>query len=176
MEPFWTLPNLLSLVRVPLALAVWVRPGDAAWLLGLGVAAALSDLLDGWLARRMHPEGALGVGTWLDPVCDKVFLMSIVLALAFAWPVPPAALVLTATREILQVPACAAFRWLPGLRLRTFDFRAAKVGKATTIAQFLTAAAALFAPEWVMSMAGLSAALGAASVAVYVARALRAPR
>jgi phosphatidylglycerophosphate synthase len=91
-EPIFSLPNLLTLSRLPMAALVWlVAPW--AWALGLLMAtAALSDMLDGWFARRMRarrkahglPTRGLGEkggrGAWLDPLCDKAFVISVVAA------------------------------------------------------------------------------------------------
>ena len=52
-----TLPNLLTLVRIPLAALIWLAPTNPAWLLGLMVGAAVSDFLDGWFARRAGIAG-----------------------------------------------------------------------------------------------------------------------
>ena len=77
------LPNLLTLLRVPLAALIWVAPANALWLLGLMVLAAVSDWADGFFARRagLSPEG---LGAWLDPLCDKLFILSVLIAIAYS--------------------------------------------------------------------------------------------
>jgi CDP-diacylglycerol--glycerol-3-phosphate 3-phosphatidyltransferase len=68
------LPNVLSLARIvvmPL-LAIFIERRMGWWALGILVAAGLTDLLDGWLARRMKQETAMG--KLLDPIADKIFL------------------------------------------------------------------------------------------------------
>lgn len=69
-----TAPNLLSLSRLPLAAGLFTAISYQAWLLALGVfaVAALTDALDGWLARRWKLTGA--VGRALDPLTDKILL------------------------------------------------------------------------------------------------------
>ena len=58
--------------------------------LGLFVIAALTDFLDGWLARRLDARSALGV--MLDPIADKIAMVGAVVGLAaldaplVAWP------------------------------------------------------------------------------------------
>ncbi len=173
MTRFWNVPNVISLLRIPLAAAVWIDPRNQPLLLGLLTAAVVSDLLDGWLARRSGSEGASEIGAWLDPVCDKVFILSAAAAVAWAWRLPPALLLLTATREALQIPLYGLFRFIPRLRPRTFDFRAAKVGKATTVVQMATITAMIVLPDGAPALAVVSAVLGAASVTVYVRRAIR---
>jgi phosphatidylglycerophosphate synthase len=72
------LPNLLSAFRF-IAAAAWVasmRPGygGAAWLLGIAAGAALSDFIDGPIARRLGAVSA--AGRWLDSVADVTFVLA----------------------------------------------------------------------------------------------------
>jgi phosphatidylglycerophosphate synthase len=68
-------PNLLSLSRVALGLAFpWAPPRARV---GLIVAAALTDLLDGLVCRWWHV--ATPLGRILDPVADKVFVLLVLL-------------------------------------------------------------------------------------------------
>jgi len=81
------LPNLLTLSRIvaiPLMIALfWVPSPTGNWLVfGLFVAAALTDLLDGWLARRWQQVSALG--RFLDPIADKLLVAAALLMLV-AW-------------------------------------------------------------------------------------------
>ncbi len=68
-----TLPNLLSIARIPLAVGFFLAQTTGLRLALLGMASA-SDLLDGWIARRMgrtSPYGAL-----IDPIADKTFMLA----------------------------------------------------------------------------------------------------
>lgn len=73
-----TLPNIITLVRIALCPAVWwlvVQPGTTLRLLGFVVflAAALSDVWDGYLARK---HGWItDMGKLLDPLADKLLLV-----------------------------------------------------------------------------------------------------
>jgi len=73
-EPLLTVPNLLSASRVPLAVGLFACVVYEAWLAGLVVflAAAATDFLDGWWARRYGPLTV--VGRNLDPIADKVLV------------------------------------------------------------------------------------------------------
>ncbi len=82
-----SVPNLLSLSRVPLAAVLCVCIACGWWLAGLVVfaVAALTDWLDGWWARKFNQLSA--VGRALDPLTDKVLIAS---AFVFLIPVPAA--------------------------------------------------------------------------------------
>ncbi|MCL5435528.1 MAG: CDP-alcohol phosphatidyltransferase family protein, partial [Patescibacteria group bacterium] len=86
------IPNSFSLARIPLGIAVWIRASEHSIgsVLSLIALAMLSDMLDGYLARRLHSCTLFGV--ILDPWCDKVFFLCCALGCraAFApwifWP------------------------------------------------------------------------------------------
>lgn len=84
-EPLATVPNLLSLSRLPLAVALFGCIAAGAWAAGLAVflVAALTDWLDGWWARRYGPLTL--VGRNLDPLADKVLVCG-----AFVYLIPVA--------------------------------------------------------------------------------------
>jgi cardiolipin synthase len=136
-----SLPNLLSLSRLPLGGLFWVTLGPTTThaLLALGVMtlAAATDVLDGTIARRRGASTS-GMGSWLDPICDKLFVGAVLAALHFQRGVPLSLLALIVTRELLQLPMALVYRMIPTLRhwLR-YDFRASPLGKAATITQFL---------------------------------------
>ncbi|MEM6905260.1 MAG: CDP-diacylglycerol--glycerol-3-phosphate 3-phosphatidyltransferase [Pseudomonadota bacterium] len=80
----WTLPNILTLARIVAAplVALMVALGGPAWAgpaFLLFLVAALTDYLDGWLARRLDQRSALG--TMLDPIADKVMVVLVLAAL-----------------------------------------------------------------------------------------------
>ena len=73
-----TVPGLLSLARVPLGLLFPFVVDPWASLLVVATA-GLSDMLDGWYARRFGKETA--TGALLDPLSDKFFVAAMVLTL-----------------------------------------------------------------------------------------------
>lgn len=137
-----TLPNLLSLVRVPMAGLVWLAPANEVFVLSLMAAAALSDLLDGWVARRRGHPGD-GMGAWLDPLCDKIFVVSTLAALLVTFTPPAWLVALAATREVVLFPlVLARFLW-PRLRRAAIPWKALVLGKAATVLQFAVVLAVL---------------------------------
>jgi phosphatidylglycerophosphate synthase len=176
-EPFWTAANMLSLSRIPMAGLVWVDPTSAPLLLGLMVLAGWTDVMDGWVARRQRdpdpprdPQG--GIGTWLDPLCDKVFVLSAMVAVWVGHDPPLWILPLIAARELIQVALMALGLVVTSLRerLRRFDFTAAVVGKAATVGQFTTVAAIVLWPAWVTPAALATGATSVAAGLYYVWR------
>jgi cardiolipin synthase len=173
--PFFTLPNLLSLARLPLGWLFWIAlgptPARAAAALGVMGAAAATDVLDGTLARRRGTALA-GAGSWLDPICDKLFVGAVLAALHFERGVPLGMLALIVARELIQLPMSIVYRAIPTLRrwLR-YDFRASVLGKAATIAQFLAIAALVVGLPATLPIS-LAFALGIVALIDYVRRAI----
>ncbi|MFO0575524.1 MAG: CDP-alcohol phosphatidyltransferase family protein [Polyangia bacterium] len=176
------LPNLLSLSRIGLAAVLWkVRERPTALLSLMGIA-AVTDLLDGWFARHDQPlsqrlglhigEGTGATGEWLDPLCDKVFVVSLLAALLVERRISAEQLALIGLRDVAVTPLILLYRFSPALRERVhLSLKARRLGKLTTVAQFVTVAAALVAPRSVPKLALGTAGLGLAAVADYVYRA-----
>ena len=85
---FWNVPNALTIARViaaPLVAVLFItvsRPAADLMAFVLFTAAALTDFLDGYLARRWSQESALG--KMLDPIADKamvIIALAVLLAL-----------------------------------------------------------------------------------------------
>ena len=185
-ERVFTLPNLLTLSRLPLAALVWVAPGEPRLVIPVMVAAAITDVLDGRFARAIRgyrerhgrPVGNLAeagaIGAWLDPLCDKTFVLSVVAAVFVATSPPLWVVGLIGAREIVVVPLAVGYRAVPGLRQRMrFDFRAGPLGKLATVTQFVAVGALLLAPAWSRELAWAAGVSGALAALVYLRRALR---
>ena len=87
--PAWlNLPNSLTLARLISTpfLGVAIARGRYGWAAAVFVFAAITDSLDGMLARRMN--AMTKAGAYLDPVTDKIFLSVVFLALAVRGEAP----------------------------------------------------------------------------------------
>lgn len=78
------LPNLLTLSRIaflPVIIGLFFIPQSwALWTcFALYVLCAITDFLDGWLARKMNIVSEFG--TFLDPVSDKIFVGALLITL-----------------------------------------------------------------------------------------------
>ncbi len=89
---YLTIPNLMTLFRIlliPVFIILWLRmdeiPGGRFYPLILMALSALSDILDGPVARKLSQVSDLGKA--LDPVADKLSQMAFFLCLAFRYPV-----------------------------------------------------------------------------------------
>ena len=162
------LPDLLSLVRVPLGVAFVPLAGRPTAALAVLALAAVSDMLDGWLARRRPQQ--VGWGEWLDPLCDKFFIIAVMAGLYLSQHPPLTTLLPILTREIAILVLFLIHRLVPSLRSIRYDYKAHALGKAATAAQFLTAAALLLAHPAARYLAALCALLGLLCAGVYARR------
>lgn len=158
-------PGLLSLSRIPLAAAFPFALGRPLAALAVLAAAGLSDVLDGWYARRFGQVTA--TGTALDPVTDKLFVTTVAVSLVVGGYFSIADVVLLSTREIGELPLVAWLALSHRARGRRVGHPSANVpGKLATALQFGTATAALFRMphlEWLVDGAALVGLLAAAS-------------
>lgn len=123
------LPNGLSGARLLAAAPIaWLIVHDQAqWALWLVLGAGLSDVLDGWLAKRHGWQSE--IGGWLDPLADKALVLGTCLALAWRGDIPIWLLVLIAARDALIVGGALLYH----LRYRPFKAAPSFLGKLTTL-------------------------------------------
>lgn len=139
LNPFRTMPNLLTIARICLApflvsevLERHFGPGFA-----LFVAAGLTDALDGTLARILKQRTVLG--QYLDPVADKLLLSTLFLVLTYMGLIPVRVTVLVFSRDVGILVVAALLYAAVGRR----DFRPSIFGKANTVAQVTAVGAVL---------------------------------
>ena len=148
-----TVPNMLTVFRMVLipvfvSLLFYHR---FLWALAVFVLAGLTDGLDGLLARRFGQQSQLG--TVLDPVADKLMLVTafIVLSMRSIFPQPlPSHLpvpfwvtVAVISRDVFIIVGAAAINMTTGFR----GFRPSWLGKVNTTVQIGGIAAIMFAPS-----------------------------
>ena len=129
----WTLPNLLTGARIVLTPFVAWRlwQGDVHGAFVLFVAAAITDLLDGTLARLLNQRSVLGA--WLDPIADKVMLLTTLSFLALTDLLPMWLLWLVLLRDAVILAGAIAYRRLTG----GLDVRPTLSGKAAIAMEFV---------------------------------------
>ncbi|HET6151499.1 MAG TPA: CDP-alcohol phosphatidyltransferase family protein [Marmoricola sp.] len=151
----WTLPNAISLVRllgVPLFLWLVLGPKEDVLALIVLMISGITDWLDGYLARRLNQTSR--VGEILDPVVDRLYILAVVIGLAFRDIIP--------WWVAIILPARDAFLWLLVPFLRTRGYSALPVhflGKAATF-NLLYAFPLLFVGDGTSSIATLGKVFG----------------
>ena len=133
------LANLVTVGRLLMVIPlVWLILTEqllaAFWLF---LAAALSDAVDGFIAKRFN--AATNLGSYLDPLADKVLLDGIYVALAMGQWLPAWLVALVIGRDLLIVCGVVLIR----RRDAVFRPRPLLIGKINTFAQILLAACAL---------------------------------
>lgn len=134
-----SIPNLITLMRVILVPVVfWLLVTDqlkAAFMVFL--VAGISDAVDGFLAKRYKWETELGA--YLDPLADKLLIVSIFIALGVTAKLPSWLVIAVVSRDLLIVIA-VILSWLLN---HPTPMRPIAISKANTVAQILLAAVVL---------------------------------
>ena len=134
------LPNVITVARLPLAgvtVACVLEEEFAAafWLL---ILAGVTDALDGLTARWLNARTPLG--SYLDPIADKVLLVGVFLALGWTGLLPVWLVVLVVARDVLILAAAGILYTLERtIRMLT----PSAISKLNTLLQIVLAAAAL---------------------------------
>lgn len=108
------LPNIICVARIGLVVPIahTLLAGDFITTLWLFAVAAFSDGLDGFLAKRFGWTTELG--KFLDPLADKLLLVTVFITLAVAGYTPVWLVVIVVTRDVVIVAGAAVFSWLFG--------------------------------------------------------------
>ncbi len=133
------LPNIITIFRIFMVpLIVWlIITGQYMVAFLVFVLAGMSDAVDGFIAKRFNQTTELGA--YLDPIADKLLLVSIYVSLGFREILPPWLVIVVVSRDILIVGALV----LSWLMERPVPITPLMVSKANTTAQIVLAALAL---------------------------------
>lgn len=136
-----TLPNVLTFLRLlaaPVAIAyIVVERWEIA--LALFATSAVTDALDGFLARVLHQKSRLGA--FIDPLADKSLLLGSYLALTYVGRVPGWLTAAIVVRDVLIIAAVVILY----RRIGRFTMTPSLPGKVSTFVQMVTVAAVLLA-------------------------------
>lgn len=128
-----TIPNFITIARLlAVPLIVWLMIADRfveATL--LFVVAAVSDAVDGFVAKRFGAASELGA--YLDPIADKALLVSVFVTLGFKGAVPAWVVVLVVSRDLFIIGGLL----LAYILSNPMEVRPLWVSKANTFAQIL---------------------------------------
>jgi cardiolipin synthase len=131
----WTVPNLFTLLRLLLTPFILIELSRGHYMAGGWIfgGAAFTDIIDGWLARRIGTTSK--IGQYFDPIADKLLLTSIYIGLAMGGAVPWWVVIVILARDF----------WILALSAIAFlftNFRNLKPsiwGKLSTFAQIMAA-------------------------------------
>lgn len=137
-----SIPNILTVVRIlltPVFVIMLLQQLFPQALLVFAVA-GLSDALDGFIARYFNQRTVLGA--YLDPVADKLLLVSAYVMLGMLDVIPDWVAVIVIARDVIIVLGIAIIT----LTAKTYEVHPSLVSKATTMAQILLVLLALYDP------------------------------
>lgn len=126
----------LRLIFVPL-FAILVVDGHYRGALAVLIAAALSDIVDGRVARYFHQQSSVGIA--LDPIADKILMTTAYLVLSFRGALPWWLTFLVLIRDAGIIVTAALISLISGYR----PFPPTFAGKACTACQVAAVLAAV---------------------------------
>lgn len=137
-----SIPNLITLARLlSVPLIVWLVLDEAfTGALIVFALAGLSDAVDGFVAKRWNQSSALGA--MLDPVADKVMLVSLFVTLGLMRHLPDWIVILVVFRDIMLIGGFLFWTAL-GQRIRPDPLIVSKVNTAAQIGLILVTLARL---------------------------------
>ena len=154
------LPNVITLARLPLA-ALFVLADTTTERLVVLVMASVSDLIDGWLARRFRRTTR--TGALLDPIADKTFMLAALTAFLRTAELSTGAYFVILSRDFATAIGFLVAWRLPGLD--PANFKARMPGKIVTVLQLGAILALTLSRSW---MRWLVPVIGVASAVAII--------
>ena len=172
--PLAQLPNALTVLRliaIPVFVVLLLRTdGQGSYALAaLFAAAALTDQIDGYLARRWHVESEFG--KFADPLADRLMIDAAVLLLCVDGRLPWLALAIVLGRDALLIGGFGL------VKDRGYDFSVSTLGKASTWVLYAAITGVIASDEgtaWPLWLFWIGVGLAVVAAVFYIARALRA--
>jgi len=171
------IPNFLSLLRIILVpvFVIFLIQSEYDKALITFMVAGLTDALDGTLARLLNCQTILGA--YLDPIADKLLLVTSFVTLAIYSIIPGWLAVLVISRDFIILLGIAIL----ALMSVAYEIKPAVVGKITTALQIATIFFALlykavthdFGYYWIISLCWVTALFTVISGLVYIIRGIR---
>lgn len=134
-----TIPNMITILRLVLVPGVVLAMLQARWEWAFTgfVVAGISDGVDGFIARHFNQRSRLGA--YLDPMADKLLLVSVFVVLGIAGELPLWLVVAVVSRDALIVFAVL----LSSVMAQPVEMKPLMVSKANTAIQLVLAAVVL---------------------------------
>lgn len=127
------LPNVLTTLRLILALPICLLILQQHYpaVLLLAVVAGFTDVVDGWLARKLGAQS--DYGAILDPISDKALLITAFISLTMVQAIPVVITLVVVLRDLVIISGALCYRWIIG----RYQMAPSLWGKANTLAQLL---------------------------------------
>jgi len=147
------IPNIITVLRIFLVVPIvmLLLHKEFSYALLLYAVAGISDGLDGYIAKRYNCVSRLG--SVLDPLADKLLLVSTYIALAWLELLPAWLVVAVISRDLLIVIGGAAYHLLIG----QYEMAPSLISKVNTFSQIVLGLAVVLSeslislPQWLTS-------------------------
>ena len=175
----WTIPNMLTILRmilIPVFVVLFFR-GHKMAALGVFCAASLTDMLDGYLARKLNQ--ITDFGKLFDPLADKLMVLTAMICQTFWGPLPLIAVIIVAAKELLMVLGGVFMLSKDVVVYSNYFGKAAQVGFIASLIlsffhdQFLEGNVVLWGMTPDILLLWITVALSIVAMAVYAAAAIR---
>ena len=172
------IPNFLSLLRIILVpvIVIFLIQGLYAKALIIFVIAGLTDALDGALARLLNKKTKLG--SFLDPLADKILLSTSFISLAIFGLIPSWLAVIVISRDFIILLGLLILSMMSV----TYEIKPVFVSKVTTTLQIATVFFALLLKtvtydkisyDWIMILSWLTASFTIISGLIYIIKGIK---
>lgn len=133
MQHLLNIPNILTILRIVMTpVIVYMVLSHQAWIaITLMVIAGITDMLDGLIARYYNMRTT--VGAYLDPLADKIMLISLFVTLFHMQQVPLFVFLAVVFRDIVIVLGAIAYEMVT----RRLTMQPSFISKATTFIQIV---------------------------------------
>jgi len=150
-----SVPNLLTIARILMVpLLIWlIISGNFRFAFAIFVAAGITDAVDGFIAKNY--DSVTELGAYLDPLADKVLLVSIYVVLGLQGFLPDWLVILVVSRDVMIVGA-VILSWLVGkpVRMQPLFLSKANTTVQITLAAMIIGALAFAEPHPVLILWG----------------------
>lgn len=121
-ENVWTIPNMLCMTRIALSpyLGYLIINGNFEYALSFVAIASITDLIDGWIARNFQGQQSK-LGSFLDPMADKVLVGTMFLTLTYIDLIPINLTGLIILRDLFLIGAAFQIHYLSIPKPRTLS-------------------------------------------------------
>jgi CDP-diacylglycerol--glycerol-3-phosphate 3-phosphatidyltransferase len=157
-----SIPNIVSLSRLALAAAFVVCHSPKGRIL-IVLAAAITDMFDGWLARKVGVTSRFGA--LVDPFADRVFVLVAVATFVYEGTLSTLEYFIMISRDLMTAVGFLVAKSISWLK--PVEFRARYSGKVVTALQMITFVALLKTPDYVTPLIWLVGILSLYSIIDY---------